>query len=314
MTRRVAFVFPGQGSQRPSMAMRWHGDAAATVFAPIGAGAGMDIAKLADDAELCGRSTAVGQPAILAASLAADHALRAAGVVPHVVAGHSLGELSACASVGALTLEQAGAIVAERGRAMADACRSTPGAMAAVVKFATDDVAHILTDFDGVTIANENAVGQLVISGAQPDFDRAVAALREAGARLIPLRVEGAFHSPAMAPAVVRLDAALRRIELAEPTGPLVTGSTGQVLRTAPELRRHLVDGILSPVRWVAVQDRLLAMGVDLVIEVGPGGVLAALLRRAHPGIEVATVAGPDDLDAVVERALAPRTPVATVA
>ncbi|MFT5222720.1 MAG: [acyl-carrier-protein] S-malonyltransferase [Glaciecola sp.] len=300
MARGIAFVYPGQGSHRADMAAPWHGTPHAQVIDQLSAAVGLDLATVANDAEACGASTAIGQPSIMAASLAADRALRAAGVIPDVVAGHSLGEVTAAAAAGVLTLAAAGEVVAERGRSMGDACRSTPGSMAAVVKMDRLDVEAILADFDGVTIANENAVGQVVVSGAMPLFEGAVAALKAAGGRAIALRVEGAFHSPVMTPAVVCLDAVLRRQDLADPMVPLVTGVSGEVLRSASAVQRNLIDGILSPVQWVAVQDRLLALGVEVLVEVGPGGVLSALARRAHPGLLVASVSKPEDIAAVV--------------
>lgn len=301
MTQRVAFVFPGQGSHRAGMVAAWAGTPFATLIEQVGEAAGLDLVGRADDADACGASTALGQPAILAVSLAAAAALQHAGVQPRVVAGHSLGEVTAAAVAGVLDVSAAGEIVGERGRAMGAACRSTPGAMAAVVKIDRRLVEGIIAAHDGVAIANENAVGQVVISGAIDSFERAVEDLRAAGARCIPLRVEGAFHSPAMAPAVVRLDAVLRRHTLADPSIPVVTGVSGAVLRSAVDIRRNLVDGVLSPVQWVAVQERLVALGVQVVIEVGPGGVLSALSRRSHPDLAVASVAMPDDIASAVD-------------
>lgn len=301
MRRRIAFVHPGQGSHRPGMAGVWAGTPGAEVIERIGRGCGLDLRALGDDADACGASTAVGQPAILAASLAATDALAAAGVVPDVVAGHSLGELTAAATAGMVDLDTVGMLAGERGRAMGDACRTTPGSMAAVVKLDRAVVDGIVAGYDGVAIANENALGQVVVSGADDQFPLVLEGLKAAGGRCIPLKVEGAFHSPAMTPAVVRLASALRRAELAEPTVPVVSGLDGRVVRTASDLSRCLVDGILAPVRWVDVQDRLLAMGVDVLVEVGPGGVLAALARRAHPDLLVASVARPEDVTSLLD-------------
>lgn len=296
MVRRIAFAYPGQGSHRQGMVRAWAGTPSSDVVASVGACAGLDLLTLGDDATACGASTALGQPAILAASLAADRALREAGVEPDVVAGHSLGELTAATAAGVLSLADGATVAAARGRAMGAACRATPGAMAAVVRLDPAAVEEHLTAFDQVVVANNNAPGQVVVSGALPQFDEAIASLRAAGGRVIPLDVEGAFHSPAMAPAIVALGRALHRVDLHDPVVPLVTGVDGSVLHHAADVRRHLVDGVLASVRWVDVQDRLLALGVDLLVEVGPGGVLAAIARRAHPGLEVRQVACPEDV------------------
>ncbi len=301
MTRRVAFVFPGQGSHRAGMASAWDGHPSRGVFDLAARTTGLDLAALADDADTCAASTAIGQPAILTASWAAADALARAGVTPDIVAGHSLGEVSAAAAAGCLDWAQATALVAERGRAMGDACRTTPGAMAAVVRLDPATVESAIADLPDVSIANQNAAEQVVVSGAHPQFDLACEAIRDRGGRIIPLRVEGAFHSPAMAPAVVRVDAVLARTPLGDAQVPLVQGASGSVARAAADVRRGLVDGILSSVRWVAVQERLLALGADVVVEVGPGGVLAAIARRAHPELAVLTCASPSDVDAVVD-------------
>lgn len=302
---RIAFVHPGQGSHRPSMLDHWKATPQASLIDHVADALGRDLWSLGNDADACAASTAVGQPAILAASLAAANALALAGVVPGVVAGHSLGEVTAANTVGALDLDAVARLVVERGQAMGDACHATPGGMAAVVRLDRAAIDEILADHPDVAVANQNAQGQVVVSGAQPALDTALGSLRAAGGRAIPLQVEGAFHSPAMAPAVVRVDDALARLTVRTPFLPLVTGTTGHVVRDATEVRRVIVDGILRPVQWVGVQDRLLAMGVEVVVEVGPGGVLAALARRAHPQLRVLSCESPRDVESVAE-ALAP--------
>ncbi|MBW3620088.1 MAG: ACP S-malonyltransferase [Actinobacteria bacterium] len=297
---RIAFLFPGQGSQRPGMASAWRGTPQARVFADVGHAAGLDLATLADDADRCGSSTAVGQPAILAASLAAFDALVAAGVRPDVVAGHSLGEVTAAVAAGALSPNDGATLVAERGRAMGAACAATPGAMAAVVRLDDDAMATVLARVPDVALANVNAPGQAVLSGPPAAVDRAAAIARELGGRVLPLDVEGAFHSSAMTSAVVRVDTALRRLPVHEPATTFLSGTTGRPLPSAGAVSRALVEGILAPVRWRQVQEALPALGVELIVEVGPGGVLRGLARRTVPDIPVLTVEGPEDVREVV--------------
>ena len=297
---RLAFVFPGQAAHVADMAAAWAGTPSAEVIDRIGRAAGIvDLAAVADDPVACA-ATAVAQPAILATSLAAFVALTDAGVTPDVVAGHSLGEVTAAIAAGVLDVDTGGAVVGARGRAFADACASTPGVMAAVLG-AVDELETIVAGVEDLVVANQNAPGQVVVAGT----DTAIAALEErlAGtrARVRALDVEGAFHSPAMTPAVAVLADALACATLTDPAVSVVSGIDGRVRDTAAGVRDALVHGVTAPVRWVDVQHRLASLA-DVVVEVGPGGVLARCLRRTVPDLPVLTAATPDDVAAVRER------------
>jgi [acyl-carrier-protein] S-malonyltransferase len=309
---RIAFAFPGQAAQRPDMAAAWADTPYDGVFDQVGRAAGLDLRNLANDADACARSTAVAQPAIFATSMAVLDALVDAGVTPDVVAGHSLGELTAAVAVGVFDRDDAAALVVERGRAMGDACAATPGAMAAVIRLDDEGVGRLVRTHD-VSIANTNAPGQTVVSGDPDAIDALALTVRELGGRLMPLRVEGAFHSPAMAPAMVRLDAALRRTDLADPAVPVVSGTDGLPRHSADAVAHALVDGVLAPVRWVDVQHALAAM-VDVVVEVGPGEILKGCARRTIPDVPFFTVATPDDVEALLPQlaAVAPDLTPAT--
>jgi [acyl-carrier-protein] S-malonyltransferase len=296
---RVAFVFPGQGSQKPGMASAWM-PAAAELFRRLSEATGLDLPGDADDADAVAASTSLGQPSITSVSLAALAALTEAGVRADVVAGHSLGEVTAAAAAGVLTPEAAASVVAARGRAMGQACRATPGAMAAVVRLDVAEVERLVADLTDVVVANVNSPQQTVLAGTPDGVERAREVLSAAGARVLPLPVEGAFHSPAMTPAVHALQTALQYTATAEPTVPLLSGLDGRPRRSADEVRTALVDGVLAPVRWVDVQHALVADGVELALEVGPGGVLAGLARRTVEGLTVLSVATPDDLPAAL--------------
>lgn len=301
---RTAFVFPGQGSHRPGVLSAWQDHPAAAVVDELAEATGRDLVGLGDD-PATGARTADAQPVILAASLVAWRALTDAGVTPDVVAGHSLGEVTAAVAAGALSLADGARTVAERGAAMGTACAATPGTMAAVVKLGVDAVEVLLERHDGVVMANDNAPGQVVVAG-DPAAVRALKdPVRAAGGRLLPLDVEGAFHSPAMAPAVPPLAAVLARGEVGAPTVPLVSGTTAAPVTGAHEVVTALVDGVLAPVRWREVQLTLRELGITDLVEVGPGGVLAGLAKRAVPELAVHTVATPEQLAPVVD-ALAP--------
>ncbi len=303
----LAFVFPGQGSHRAGALAPWEHHPAMAVLDEVSVGVGRDVLALSEDPTAGGR-TADAQPAIMAASLVTWRALTEAGITPSVVAGHSLGEYTAAVAAGVLGIEDGARLVATRGAAMGEACAANPGTMAAVVKLHPDAVTVLVDGIDGLVIANDNAPGQVVVAGT-PD---AVAAVkdqaREAGGRALALDVEGAFHSPAMAPAVDRVREAIDGLSLAEATVPLVAGASALPLQDGAAIGDALVAGMLSPVRWREVQLRLEAMGVTDLVEVGPGGVLAGLAKRTVPELTVHTVSGPDDLDGVVEalRGLSP--------
>lgn len=297
----VAFVFPGQGGLDAEAVASWAEDpVGGDVLERVGRAAALDLTALPEDA---GSRTALAQPALFAASLAAHRALRAAGVEPEVVAGHSLGELSAAVAAGALTLTDGAGLVAERGRAFANACACTPGAMAAVLRLDEDEVRALVAAVDEATVANVNAPGQLVVSGPPGAVDRIRETARDRGGRALPLGVEGAFHSPAMTPAMVRMELALRPVAVGDTATRLISGVSGRPVTAAGEVRAALIEGVLAPVEWVAVQRRLTAEGVDHLVEVGPGGVLAGLARRTLSDVTVTTVATPDDVPAAVSAA-----------
>lgn len=295
----IAFVFPGQGSHRADALAAWVGHPAAAVLDEVSAGVGRDVAALSED-PTAGARTADAQPAILAASLVTWRALTDAGIEPAVVAGHSLGEYTAAIAAGVVSVEQGARLVATRGAAMGEACVANPGTMAAVVKLHPDAVTVLVDAIDGLVVANDNAPGQVVVAGTPGAVAAVKDQAREAGGRALPLDVEGAFHSPAMAPAVDPVREAIDALDLSEPRVPLVSGSSATPLDDPAAIGDALVAGILSPVRWREVQLRLEAMGVTDLVEVGPGGVLAGLAKRTVPELTVHSIAGPEDLEAVV--------------
>lgn len=296
----VAIVFPGQGSHRAGALEPWQGHPAAAVLEDISSGLGRDVVPLTED-PATGSRTADAQPAIMAVSLVVAQALLDAGIRPDVVAGHSLGEFTAAVVADCLDVRDGAALVGTRGRAMGEACAANPGTMAAVVKLSPDAVEVLVDGIDGLVVANDNAPGQVVVAG-DPD---AVAQVRdratEAGGRALPLDVEGAFHSPAMAPAVDAVRSAVAALGVRDPGPTFVSGSTAAPLPDGAAVATALVDGILAPVRWREVQEQLAALGVTQLIEAGPGGVLAGLAKRTIPDVTVHKVETPDDLAATVD-------------
>jgi len=301
----VAAVFPGQGSFSVGCTRAWVEHDEDGVLAAVSEAAGFDVVEAADS-EGTGRSTERGQPVIFAASLAAWSALRRAGVLPGFVAGHSLGEYSAAAAAGVLPIDAAARVVAVRGTATAAACRIRAGAMAAVLRLAAAEVEELVDGIDGLVIANDNAPGQIVIAGDTEAMALARARVDELGGRLVMLDVEGAFHSPAMAPAVEIVRAAIAAESASDPAVPLVSSSRARIMRSASEAITSLVDGILGAVRWRDVQLLLARKGVTDLIEVGPGRVLGGIAKRTVPDLRVHSVATPDDLPGVVAALSAP--------
>ncbi len=296
----VAFLFPGQAAQRPDMAAVWGDDPAADAFDVVGAAGTPDLRTRADDAEACAASTALAQPAIMAASLTAFDALAAAGVHPDVVAGHSLGEVTAATAAGVLDRDAGAALVTTRGQAMGEACAASPGTMAAILKLDVEEVADLVDRVPGAAVANNNAPGQVVVAGPPEAVDAVVDRAGEAGGRAKLLDVEGAFHSAAMAPAVDRVRAVLDDVVVHDPGPTFLSGIDGHERTTGADVADALVAGILSPVRWVDVQLALVDHGVDLLVECGPGGILAGCAKRTVRDLTCLGVAGPTDVDAVV--------------
>lgn len=295
----TAFVFPGQGSFKAGGLTPWLNDPAMAVLDAINDGLGRDITAVCDDPD-AGARTKDAQPAIMAASLVALEALTNAGVSAQFVGGHSLGEYTAAIAAGVLTYTDGARIVQTRGDAMAVACATNPGTMAAIVKLDAAAVHALVDAIEGVVVANDNADGQIVVAGEPAAVEKARELAREQGGRGLPLTVEGAFHSPAMAPAHEPLLHAVTQTTLHPVEIPLVSGTFARVLTDSNDVARSLVDGLLLPVRWREVQQLLAAEQVDTVVEVGPGGVLAGMAKRALPHAAVFSVASPEDVATVL--------------
>ena len=284
----TAFLFPGQGSQVPGMASDLTGLPEARALldqADDVLGFGLTALMFGDDPEAL-RPTEVTQPALYVHSLAANAALAARGVRPEMAAGHSLGEWSALAAVGAVGFADGLRAVRRRGELMAQAGDVRPGAMSAVLGLdaeTLEDVCRRATAAgEGEAVpANYNDPGQIVISGDAPAVERAGALAPEAGAkRVIPLPVSGAFHSPLMAFARDGLAATLDALEITAPQCPVVLNVTARPTADPDEIRRRLLDQLTAPVRWAQSLERMAANGATRFVEVGTGRVLSGLVRR----------------------------------
>src|SRR5918911_14619 len=252
---------------------------------------GIDLAHLCFEAsaeELL--DTAVQQPALFASSLAVLAAIRARGIEPDVVVGHSVGEFAALAAARALGDEEAIALVRERGLAMAEAARQHPGSMAAILGLDDDVVERLCRKILGVWPANYNCPGQVVVSGENPAVDECCAAAEEEGARrTVKLKVSGAFHSPLVARAADRLRPAVERVRFAEPVAPFMSTVTAKI-EPAQRFGTLLVDQLTAPVKFTQAASELARGGVRTFVEVGPGDVLSGLVKRIDRSVKAISV------------------------
>lgn len=271
-----AILFPGQGSQTSDMhetVARVRPDLLGQVAEVVGA----------DPFPLAEQGTQFAQPAIFCASLAGWAALGSPR--GDVMAGHSLGELGALVAAGSLGERDALELVALRGRLMQEAGeRAGDGGMVALLGAGAAEQAAALAQAHGLSVANDNSPQQVVLSGAREALPGATAAAKELGLRAMELPVTGAFHSPMMASAVPEFTEALERVEVSEPTVPVLSAVTAEPFE---DVRRRLAEALTRPVRWRETMLALHGMGADRFVEVGPGRVLTGLVKRTLKDVEL---------------------------
>jgi [acyl-carrier-protein] S-malonyltransferase len=295
---KVAFIFPGQGSQQVGMGRAsFETEHGALTFAEADAAVGEPISRLCfegPDAEL--QLTTNAQPAILTTSIAL---LRGLGEPFDVVAGHSLGEYSANVAAGTLPFNDAVSLVRKRGRYMQEAVPVGRGAMAAVLGADAALVERICAETEGVvTPVNYNCPGQLVIAGEAKAVEQASAALAAAGGKVRALPVSAPFHCSLMKPAEDRLEPELRNATWSEPRVPIYVNVEAVPVTTADAARSALVRQVSRPVRWQQSVERMLADGVSLFVEIGPGKVLTTMIKRIAKDVARLNVESPADMDA----------------
>ena len=301
---KVAFCFPGQGSLEMGMGKEIaHAFPAAREVYRVGSAAsGLDLEKLCFETPLEAMvETEVQQPALVATSLAILAAMRERGLEPDVVVGHSVGEFAALAAAGSLETGEAIALVRERGLAMAEAARQRPGAMAAILGLANEEVEKLCRRIVGVWPANYNCPGQIVISGEHQAVEECCAEAESLGARrAVKLKVSGAFHSPLVARAADRLRPALDRVRFAEPLAPFMSTVTAKV-EPAQRIAALLVDQLTGPVRFTQAATELVRSGATTFVEVGPGNVLSGLVKRIDRSVKTMSVSTLEGLERAQE-------------
>jgi [acyl-carrier-protein] S-malonyltransferase len=308
---RVAFVFPGQGSQSVAMgqALAAASPAAAAVFDAADAALGQPISRLAWEgpAEDLDR-TENAQPALLATSIAYLAALRERSAVsevpvpdPAFAAGHSMGQYSALVAAGVLPLDVAIRLVRERGRLMQASGSGRPGAMAAIIGLDDARLPELIAEASktGVFgVANRNAPGQVVVSGERAAIEAGAEIASRLGARrAIILPVSVAAHSPLMAEAAEGMRRALSDVDFADPVPPLLANADARPLTSGDACRGELVEHLTTGVDWVAAVRRMAGDGVTTFVEVGPGRVLSGLIKRIAPDAEAIALDDPSAAD-----------------
>ena len=301
---KIAFCFPGQGSLEEGMG-REIAEAvpeAMEVYRVGSEASGLDLRRLCFESPLVELvQTEVQQPALVATSLAVLAALRARGIAPDYVVGHSVGEFAAIAAANSLDTGEAIGLVRARGLAMAEAARESDGTMAAILGLDDEVVEELCREIEGVWPANYNCPGQIVVSGEEDAVEELIGKANALGARrTVRLKVSGAFHSPLVAKAAEMLKPAVDRVRFSDPVAPFMSTVTAKI-EPAQRMAGLLVEQVTAPVRFTHAARGLIKENVKTFVEVGPGNVLSGLLKRIDKTVKAVSVSNVTGLKKVEE-------------
>ena len=306
---KIAFIFPGQGSQVVGMGQEFveHAADSRAFYENADKVLGFELSKLMLEGPVEKLTlTYHAQPALLTTGVMVAEKLRAAGITPDYAAGHSLGEYGALVIAGVLSFEDAVTIVHKRGLYMNEAVPAGQGAMAAVLGMELEALRQVTDRItatgDVVQVANVNCPGQIVISGTKEGVEKASVAAKEEGAkRAIPLVVSGPFHSELMRPSSEQLRLALEGISLSAPRIPVIGNVKAMALQDVSAIEHELVEQVYSAVQWEASVREMIAQGVNVFIECGPGKVLSGLVKKIDRSVATYCVYDEASLKAVLE-------------
>jgi [acyl-carrier-protein] S-malonyltransferase len=309
MPKKIALLFAGQGAQTVGMGrdLAEQFPTAANLFQKADDVLERKLSEIAWNGPIEDLTkTSNCQPALFVHGVACLSVLRElAGNFPiGGAAGLSLGEMTAHAAAGTFDFANGLQLVQRRGELMDEACKKTSGGMAALIG-AEENIVRQLAADEEVDVANINAPGQIVISGELANVEAAVGVAKEYGIRRATmLNVAGAYHSRLMESAYEKLGAVLQHVPMQPPSFPVISNVTGDEVKTPVEIRRALQDQVTGTVRWLDCMERLAALGCDFFVELGPGGVLAGLLRRTLKGVDVTSVSDVQSVRKAAERLL----------
>jgi [acyl-carrier-protein] S-malonyltransferase len=290
---KVAFCFPGQGSLEEGMGreIALAVPEAMEVYRLGSEASGLDLERLCFDSPLDELvKTEVQQPALVATSLAVLAALKARGIAPDYVVGHSVGEFAAIAAANSIDTSEAIGLVRERGLAMAEAARESDGTMAAILGLDDAVVEELCAEIEGVWPANYNCPGQIVVSGEEGAVEKLIHKATALGARrAVKLKVSGAFHSPLVEKAAEMLRPAVERVRFSDPVAPFMSTVTAKI-EPAQRMAGLLVSQVTAPVKFTQAAQGLVKEGAKTFVEVGPGNVLSGLLKRIDKTVKAVSV------------------------